>query len=465
MKFSSNIEGRADLMAEVKIKLNTRESTGKIRKLNGGNLGPQLAGEMSGSYMRDSYKELNLAFARMHDAPLCNANCPMVDISSIFPLFHLDENCRENYRFVHTDDYFHNCIVDAGTPVFYRLGESIDHSINKYFITPPKDVDKWINIASNIIRHYTEGLWDGFHYNIEYWEIWNEPNLGGNKRLDPNAKNLMWLGTQEEFYAFFGKVAKELKKRFPHLKIGGPAHSGFSEEVSGPFIKYCAENNVPLDFYSYHGYDGDPKGWLQKTPVLAREMLDKYGYKDTEIHLNEWHYFPGDWHRLRTDAVYKKNMYNNEMKGIDSAAFLNMVMTLWQDSPITYGGYYTCNNSAWGCYETASNSPTASFFGLKAYGEIVRYPERFAASSDNENVVVLAGKNTSGEKCVLITGFKTSVMDYIVELDECVKAEDVEVRLIDENHMLSVQENAIVEGNTIKFSHRSYSMVALIKIR
>ena len=222
---------------------------------------------------------------------------------------------------------------------------------------------------------------------------------------------------------------------------------------------------MPLDFYSYHGYDGDPKGWLQKTPVFAREMLDKYGYKDTEIHLNEWHYFPGDWHRLRTDAVYKQNMYNNEMKGIDSAAFLNMVMTLWQDSPITYGGYYTCNNSAWGCYETASNSPTASFFGLKAYGEIVRYPERFAASSDNENVVVLAGKNASGEKCVLITGFKTSVMDYIVELDECVKAEDVEVRLIDENHMLSVQENAIVEGNTIKFSHRSYSMVALIKIR
>ena len=37
------------------------------------------------------------------------------------------------------------------------------------------------------------------------------------------------------------------------------------------------------------------------------ELLDKYGYPKAEIHLNEWHYFPGDWHRLRNDPDYKKD--------------------------------------------------------------------------------------------------------------------------------------------------------------
>ena len=274
-------------MGNVNIRWQTKENCGRIRKLNGGNLAPSLAGEMAGRNIRKSFRELNLAFTRLHDAPLDNANCPMVDISSIFPLFHLDPSDSRNYRFKHTDDYLHNCIVEAETPVFWRLGESIDHTVNKYFIEPPADVDKWIDVASNIIRHYTEGLWNGFHYNIEYWEIWNEPECGGNTRLDPNAKNLMWLGTQEEFFEFFAKVAKELKKRFPHLKFGGPAHCGWSDGCGGLFLEKCAAEKVPLDFYSYHCYFNDPFGWILESPGVVRKKLDELGYTHTEIHLNE----------------------------------------------------------------------------------------------------------------------------------------------------------------------------------
>ena len=151
-------------MGVINVKWQTKDLNGKIRKLNGGNLAPPINGEMAGRNIRKSFKELNLAFTRLHDAPLDNANCPLVDMSNIFPLFHLDPSDSRNYLFKHTDDYLHNCIVEAETPVFWRLGESIDHSINKYFIAPPSDVDKWIDIASNIIRHYTEGLWNGFHY-------------------------------------------------------------------------------------------------------------------------------------------------------------------------------------------------------------------------------------------------------------------------------------------------------------
>ena len=453
-------------VAEIKWNLNVKTGT-QIRKLNGGNLGPNIANEMAGGNIRASFKELNLAFARLHDAPLNNAGCRLVDISHIFPLFHLDENDPRNYDFSYTDDYIKNCIEDAGTPVFYRLGESIDHSINKYKITPPSDVDKWINICSNIIRHYTEGLWNGFKYDIKYWEIWNEPECGGNKKLDPNAKNLMWLGTIDEFNEFYVKTATGLKKRFPHLMIGGPAHCGFDSmpDINLNFIKYCAEHKAPLDFYSYHCYSADPYGWIQETPAKIRKFLDDNGYPDAEIHLNEWHYFPGDWHRLRNDPAYKTHMYEEEMKGLDSAAYLTSVMALWQDTPLSYGGYYTCNNSGWGCYVPGTNRPTPSWYGLKAFGEIVRYPIRLQAESSVKNVTVLAGEDENGSKAMLISAFKTGNYDYKITLDAEVAPEDCEIRLLDNYHNLSLAEEAVVAGNTITLSSDSHSACILIKIR
>ena len=439
----------------------------KIRKLNGGNLAPPIANEMAGWNIRKSFKELNLAFARLHDAPLVNPGCRLVDISNIFPLFHLDENDPRNYDFSYTDDYITNCITDCATSIFYRLGESIDHSVKKYKISPPADVEKWINICANIIRHYTEGLWNGFKYNIKYWEIWNEPDCGGNTRLDPNAKNLMWLGTLEEFNAFYVQAATGLKKRFPHLLFGGPAHCGFSQDPSScgkEFIRYCAAHQAPLDFYSYHNYSSDPFGWITASPAAVRKELDDNGYPNAEIHLNEWHYFPGDWHRLRNDTDYKLHLYDKEMKGYDSAAFLTTVMTLWEDTPLDYGAYYTCQSSGWGCYVTGTDTPTPSWYGLKAFGEIVRYPERLQAVSSRQNVSVLAGKDADGNSAMLISAFKTGNLDYKITLDSPVDAAKCEIRMLDNFHNLSLVEDAVIENNTITFSSNSNSACALVKI-
>ncbi len=442
-------------MPQVELSWNTLKRTGKtIRKLNGGNLAPCITNANASTDIRQSFKQLNLAFARLHDSPLTNPGCRLVDISHIFPLPHLDENDCRNYDFSYTDDYIQNCIETSGTPIYYRLGESIDHSVRKYKVDPPADVDKWINVCSNIIRHYTEGLWNGFNFNIEYWEIWNEPDAKEFK---------MWRGTLQQFNEFYVKVARELKKRFPHLKFGGPAHTKFNE-INVEFVKHCAANDAPLDFYSYHCYAADPYGWIQETPALVRKLLDENGYTNTEIHLNEWHYFPGEWARLRNDPIYKDHMYNDEMKGLDSAAFLTTVMALWQDTPLDYGAYYTCIGNAWGCYKTGTNIKTASWYGLKAFGEIVRYPIRWDAASPLKEITVLAGENESGKKAMLISAFKTRPMDVVIGCDIPVSAEKCRVLLLDNDHQLTQVEDAEFDGNKIKFSFVAHSACALIEI-
>lgn len=40
---------------------------------------------------------------------------------------------------------------------------------------PPRDHDQWADICIHIIRHYNEGWANGFHLNLDYWHIWEEP--------------------------------------------------------------------------------------------------------------------------------------------------------------------------------------------------------------------------------------------------------------------------------------------------
>ncbi len=124
----------------------------------------------------------------------------LVDLPLIFANPEADAEDPDNYYFAQTDDYIANCIA-CGTEVYYRLGTSIEHSVNKYFVHPPEDVRKWVDVASNVIRHYTEGKWNGFRYDIRYWEIWNEPDLGPK----------MWTGTLQQFNDFYAQAATELK--------------------------------------------------------------------------------------------------------------------------------------------------------------------------------------------------------------------------------------------------------------
>ena len=135
--------------------LDASKRIGTIRAINGVNLAPAL-----GDSFLPAYNELHAACARMHDAPYNSNARDLVDISRIFPLFHLDHNDPRNYRFKETDDYLKQCI-DGGTPVYYRLGESIEHQPVKYRIHPPADFQKWAEICTRVEYGADQGDGDG----------------------------------------------------------------------------------------------------------------------------------------------------------------------------------------------------------------------------------------------------------------------------------------------------------------
>ena len=470
-------------MKNIAVKVCTDSTIGKIKKLNGGNMAPPLFAEKIGMNLRDSYQSLNLAVARIHDAPWDNPNTKIADIPMIFSNFQADADDPRNYFFEQTDDYLRNCI-EGGTPVFYQLGSTIEHSIKHYFINPPQDTKKWIDICSHIIRHYTQGWANGFHFPIRYWEIWNEPE-----------GEATWGGGQEEFLQFYAEVATELKKQFPGLKFGGPAHCGYADSVTPVFINYCAEHHVPLDFYSYHQYIGEPFGWIQKSPAIVRKQLDAAGFRDAEIFLDEWHYMPdveswsgaprkeedvwngtlplglnlkdlnvGTWKRMRCDdesAYGDKLAIEREMKGLDSAAFICAVMSGWQDTPLDMGAYYCCTATRnWGLYQTGTNVRTKSWFGLYAFGEIVRYPERLETETSSKESTALAGTDGTGHSAVLVSLFKTDAAKLNIEFARNVKIDAVSV--LDDAHNLTEFPFKYADGK-LELQTTSSSAVVLVK--
>ena len=92
---------------------------------------------------------------------------------------------------------------------------------------------------------------------IEYWEIWNEPDLDqpdDRWKTDPRT----WAGTMEQFDELYVVTAKHLKKCFPDLKIGGPAissvNSGWLLEELFRYITRNPDDPAPMDFFSFHHY-------------------------------------------------------------------------------------------------------------------------------------------------------------------------------------------------------------------
>ena len=152
------------------IRIDWKETIGVIKPMHAVNNGVA-QGRMNNF---EDYRKAGFPYMRNHDASYCeeygSEHC--VDISAVFPDFDADPEDPASYEFTETDAYLGRNI-EAGTKIFYRLGQGIEHTVKKYNVNPPKDFQKWSVICEHIIRHYNEGWADGHHWNLTYWEIWN----------------------------------------------------------------------------------------------------------------------------------------------------------------------------------------------------------------------------------------------------------------------------------------------------
>ena len=370
------------------LNLDFSNTQGKIKVLNAMNNGPTEK-SVRGITNYELYRDLEIPYARNHDASFFDGygGEHTVDVHRIFKNFDADENDPKSYVFGPTDKYTANTF-SVGTKIFYRLGAAIEHGY-KEGTYPPKDFHKWARISEHIIRHYTEGWADGFNFDIEYWEIWNEPDC-----RNADGSNPCWQGTQEEFIDFYEVAAKHLKSKFPHLKIGGPAFcSTYSKEFIAKFLDAVRERNIPLDFFSFHGYLYSVE-FVHEISDMACAAFEKAGLPIPELIYNEWNYVRS-W-------IGQEYLYSREQSRSYKGASLNTgVMCAAQDSHIDMVMYYDARPGSWcGLFAPYDYKPLPPYYGYYLFKEIPRLGTWVKTESSVGNIWNIAA--TDGNDGALI---------------------------------------------------------------
>ncbi len=409
---------------------------GNIKPMNAVNNGPDGSSVRGETPFMKNFKEAKIPFARLHDSSFYApyGGDWTVDVHRIFRNFDADENDPKNYVFEPTDNYL-RAINESGTKIFYRLGAAIEHYY-KFGTFPPKDYLKWAKICEHIIRHYTEGWANGFTYDIEYWEIWNEPDC-----RNADGSNPCWQGTKEEFAEFYDVVSKYLKGKFPHLKIGGPAIcTVWTEEFPDYFLKKVKENGSVMDFFSYHCYGHTVENFIE-TVEQANKLLNKYGLFGVETSLNEWNYNKG-W----LGEIYKESM--RTIVNLKGSSFVTGVMCAGQALDLSMLMYYDARPCAWSGIGAESDNPKKTYYALKAFGELARLGKNVETEYSAENLYTVA--STDGkEGAVIITYFddeiKSGSKKVKLNFKNALFADKVKVEyyLIDDNHNLEIVREEI----------------------
>ncbi len=406
----------------ISLAVNPDEEVGPVKRMNAVNNGPNFS--LDPNKRRESrlgrfavYRDARFPMARIHDAR--NTGSPpghVGDINLIFTDWDADENDPKNYDFTITDWLLHSTRL-AGAEIMFRLGNSADQGPKQYGSdSVPKDPAKWARVAERIIRHYNEGWgWTtkaipfANQFNVRYWEIWNEADLGcaetywSDRKPYWRKKRRYWNGTPEQFFEFYAVVAKHLKSAFPDLKIGGPAVAG-AYGWTDRFLAHCATNAVPLDFFSWHLYSDTVEKAVEKSATM-KKLLVKHGYGETESVLDEWNWNLG-WYdeAFRTSAAMRTDANNFKM-----AAFYASVMCAMQNSETDILMYYDARLPTHynGIFNQVSQTPLKGYYAFYAWAKLrdLGTQVKVDAGENDVGVRAIAAKGADGKLAVCIARY------------------------------------------------------------
>jgi len=200
--------------------------------------------------LRESYREDLRAVKQVADFKYVRFHAIFHDELGVY---NEDEHGNPVYNFSYVDQVYDGLLKNGVKP-FVEISfmpkklafnpDALHPFWYKQNVSPPKSMEKW----DDLVKHFTQHLVD--RYGIEevstwYFEVWNEPNID------------FWNGIprQKSYFELYAHTARDVKSVSSRLRVGGPATAAAS--WIGDFLKFTADNRVPVDFVSTHGYADD----------------------------------------------------------------------------------------------------------------------------------------------------------------------------------------------------------------
>ena len=403
-------------------------------------------------------KRAGMPFSRLHDVGGWMGGGLYVDIPNLFRDFDADETDPASYDFAFTDKIIEG-LIENGCEPYFRLGVSIEneHMRRAYRIFPPKDYEKWARVCEHVIRHYIDGWANGHHYRMTYWEIWNEPD-----DCYTEAMSAMWRGTPEDYYRLYSVTAKHLKACFgDRIKVGGYGHCGVYEYAQDPdlcgighedtyiydftisflhgFLKHIREVDAPLDFFSWHVYDNCHKSTREDFTVIrehaayCRRILDHYGYRDAEHHLNEWN--------LKTDKFHR----DAPISAARTLSFMLMMqntstnLMCYYDGSLGFSDYHSLFNPDMGI-------PYRAYYAFMMFDSLYKLKHSAVCDIDATHVFAGAAVNENGSKAAIVLANATDAAVTVTLDIRNFAYSEVQVLRIDEENRYTLTGEDISAG-------------------
>lgn len=131
--------------------------------------------------------------------------------------------------------------------------------------------DKWYNMFKKFAMHYRQMDIPVFH------EIYNEPDY--SEFLNTN----IW---QNYYDKMFVSAAKGIKAGDPDAVLGAPALACGSCDYAKNIMLLAKQNNISLDFFSFHSYNSD----FSSFNTISQWLFDE-GFKTTDIYIDEFNWY------------------------------------------------------------------------------------------------------------------------------------------------------------------------------
>jgi xylan 1,4-beta-xylosidase len=140
----------------------------------------------------------------------------------------------------------------------------------------PTDYAEWEELIYQMVRHYKVEKKAG----IQYWEVFNEPDIGEDGGCPSRFK-------AADYAKYYEHTVRAIRRADPTAKVGGPALASHRSPLLKGLLDHCSKNNIPLDFVSWHIYNSNPQS-VRNTITAVKDLLRQYPSLHCETILDEW---------------------------------------------------------------------------------------------------------------------------------------------------------------------------------
>ena len=262
---------------------------------------------------------------------------------------------------------------------------SWDNSIRN---SPPSNIEVYGRVMYQLINHLYQLK------GVKYFELWNEPD-----QFPLNT--FFWKGTSTQLFEMYASVVDEIDKDTllrNNIQIGccGFAMNSVANLFPLSFLDQIQDNNIRMDFISFHPYSSSQMGGYDSTRVNQVEAWRNTFVPGAELINSEWGIlsssFGSDgWSDLDYGLEKTKALIHMDKKNIRMAHQATLADIDKTTINCCLGQYYV----------SPDFSPKPSAFVSYNLNKLIKTPIRIHSQLSNDNFAI-AGKSVTGDTITIV---------------------------------------------------------------